>query len=151
MELADWGVTDEHVDPGEQLLRLVAQSSRRAAFYASLLQRSWEGDPDLPSAFTSAGLGALIGHRYLLTKDGDPVPVEEAIRGLVELEAAERERCARWSKMAIEAGLEARRVQLAEQEAATLHRAVVAALEAHGLGDRAAELLPAIATRLDVA
>ena len=68
-ELSAWGLTDEHVDPGETLLRLVAQSARRAALYSDLLRRAYEDDPSFPDAFAGANVAALIGHKYALTKE----------------------------------------------------------------------------------
>jgi len=44
------------------------------------------------------------------------VPVEEAIRGLVQLEATERDRCAKYAKAAIDAGVSERLVRLEESK-----------------------------------
>lgn len=133
VELAAWGLTDHTVDPGVTLLRLLAQSSRRAALYADLLERQYQGDPAFPEAFQAAGVSALIGHKYDLTKDGDPVAVEEAVRGLVVLEAGERDRCARFAKLALDAGIAERQVRLAEQQGALVADAIGRILDALGL------------------
>jgi hypothetical protein len=152
-ELSAWGLTDEHVDPGETLLRLVAQSARRAALYSDLLRRAYEDDPSFPDAFAGANVAALIGHKYALTKEGDRVAVEEAVRGLVELEAAERDRCARFCKLAIDAGLEERRVRLAEEQGAVIVSVIEAVLAGLGLSveqrSRVPVVVPAALRALD--
>lgn len=132
-ELTAWGLSDEHVDPGETLLRLVAQSARRAALYSDLLRKAFDGDPSFPKAFAGSGVSALIGHKYALTKEGDPVAVEEAARGLAQLEAAERDRLAKFCKLAIDAGLEERRVRLAEEQGAVIVSVIEQVLAGLGL------------------
>lgn len=105
-ELMNWGPADIKEDPGEVLLRLVAQSSRRVALYADLLQQQYDlADAGEDSTELPGGIHALIGHKYALTKSGDAVAVEEAIRGLVELEMREREFCLKASATAAGAGL----------------------------------------------
>lgn len=128
-ELDAWGLGDEHIDPAEQLLRMVAQSARRVALYGELLRQAYEGDPEFPAAFAGAGVAALIGHKFDLARDGTPVAVEEAVRGLVQLEGIERDRCARLCKTAIDAGLEKRRVELAEAQGALLVSVIERVLE----------------------
>lgn len=143
--LENWGITDELVDPGETLLRLVAQSARRAAFYADLLQLAYEQAEDdaqkdiedlvglgtpirLPS-----GVAALIGKKYTMTENYGRVAVGEAIRGLTTLEMHERKLCADFAEKAIRAGLAERQVRLAEQMGAVVVGAVKAALERAGI------------------
>lgn len=143
-EVSAWGLTDEHVDPAETLLRLVAQSSRRAALYSGLLERAYDGDPQFPAALAGSGVAALIGWKYDLARDGTAVPVEEAVRGLVTLEAGERDRCARFCKLAIDAGLEERRVRLAEAQGAMLVDAIERVLAALGLSEAQRALVPTV-------
>jgi len=124
-ELAEWGLGDTTVDPGEVLLRLVSQSAARCALYGNLLHQAYDTaeheDPDEPGNERSfplpRGLRALIGHKLAVTRGGDTVPVEEAIRGLVMLEGMERDRCASFATKAIAAGLAERQVRLAERQA----------------------------------
>lgn len=145
-ELAAWGVDDTLDDPGMVLLRLVTQSSRRAELYSELLAEQYErargdGEPstpvdlndrlgttDLPSA-----VSALIGHKVSAAgKDGDLFRSEEMIRGLVDLESQERDRCARFAKLALDAGIAERQVRLAEAQGvliANVLRAVFADAE----------------------
>lgn len=133
--LVDWGPTDTKEDPGEILLRLVAQSSRRVALYSDLLQQQYdkaaegEGTTELP-----AGVSALIGHKYALNKFGDAVPVEEAIRGLVELELKERELCSSFASKAVAAGLAERQVRIAERQGALIAQVLKAVIEDTVLG-----------------
>lgn len=143
-EVSAWRLDDEHVDPGEFLLRLVAQSARRVALYGELLRQAYEGDPEFPTALAGSGLAALVGHKYDLAKDGTPVAVEEALRGLVQLEAAERERGARWAKMAIDARLEKRRVELAESQGALIVSAIDRILEGLGLTEEQRARVPVV-------
>jgi hypothetical protein len=114
-ELEHWGIDSprESYNAGEILLKLMTQSADRVKFYSDLLQQQYalaaqgEDDTSLP-----AGVGALIGHEYALDHDGVRVPVKEAIRGLVELEGIERDRCATMASKAVAAGLAELKVRL---------------------------------------
>lgn len=165
-ELASWGLGDSTVDPGEVLLRLVSQSSARAELYAQLLSEAYDaaerlkaahdaeklievtehGDEpaakqvardDLKRIFTSGGVAALIGNTYDAA-NGSIYATGEAIRGLAQLEAAERDRCANFATKAIAAGLAERQVRLAEKQVQVALAAIDAALDAAGvpLADR---------------
>lgn len=115
-ELGRWGLGDVHVDPGEVLLRLVSQSARRAEDYAAELEKHVADSPTLREA--------LVAQAY-----GEFGPVGEYIRGLVVLEAQERDRCAGMAAKAIAAGLATRQVELAErmgQQMSEVLRAVLA-------------------------
>jgi hypothetical protein len=134
-EMSKWVPGDMTIDPGEALLRLVTQSSRRAALYASLLEQQYERAAnggtaaDLPG-----GVSVLIGYKYSLDKEGNAVPVEEAIRGLVELEIRERELLAGFASKAIAAGLAERQVRIAEKQGALLADVLRAVLADPALG-----------------
>lgn len=134
-ELLRWKVSDTTLDPGEVLLRLVTQAAHRAELYAELLEQQYTRaaagaeDSDLP-----AGVSALIGHRYDLDKDGNAVPVEEAIRGLVQLEGTERDRAAGFAAKAIAAGLAERAVRLAEKQHQIIAQLIQAVLSDPELG-----------------
>lgn len=147
-EVSSWGLTDEHVDPGETLLRLVSQSARRANLYAGLLERAYdaagrlhaavadghdpgaEGDAEMPNPAGNAlrdleqildtgGVGVLIGKTWASAgADGLIYASGEAVRALARLEAEERDRCANFAAKAVAAGLAERQVRLAEQQAA---------------------------------
>ena len=106
-ELMHWGLDAPTVDPGETLLKLVSQSSARAERYAVELE-------ELASEHDTL--------RDALIRDihGEFGPVGEYARGLVTLEAQERERCANWCVKAIAAGLAERTVRLAERQGALI-------------------------------
>lgn len=108
LELAGWSLgATPLVDPSEQFLRLIAQSAKRAADLSELLSAD----------FMDRGVASLIGVHYTADADGKkPVPSGDYIRGLTRLEAEERERCASWCAKAIVAGIEERRVRLAEKQ-----------------------------------
>lgn len=122
-ELMDWGVNDDYVDPAQTMLRLLAQSTRRAEFYSVLLERAFQRKADVAADDALAGLAALIGHRYGITKDGDRLPLEEAVRALPVLEAEERERAFRFAKLAHDAGLAQRRIDLEESLGRRIYQA----------------------------
>jgi hypothetical protein len=143
-ELIGWGLGDTTVDPGEVLLRLVTQSAARAERYALLLEEAYEaaermkqahdagvqietpGDEladtaetarrDLDRIFNTGGVAALVGNTYGAAKDVGIYVTGEAIRGLADLEAKERERCANFASKAVAAGLNERMVRLAERQ-----------------------------------
>lgn len=154
-ELAEWGLSDTTVDPGEVLLRLVAQSAARCSLYAALLDQAYEtaraepvegsGEREFP---LDRGLRALIGHKYGITRSGDLVPVEEAIRGLVLLEGLERDRCASFAAKAIAAGLAERQVRVAEAQAAQVVTAIRAVLGRLGIDPGSVEAVEAVTAEL---
>jgi hypothetical protein len=134
-EVAKWGLQDITEDPGEVLLRLVTQSSRRAALYASLLEEQYERAAAGEETTTlPSRIGVLIGRKFALNKEGRPVPVEEAIRGLVELEMRERELCGSFASKAIAAGLAERQVRIAERMGAAIADVLRAVLADPALG-----------------
>lgn len=98
-----WGFIDVTVDPGETLLMLVTQSKIRAQRYAEELERLVGERPELRDAL----IGDVAGE---FGKAG------EFIKGLVILEAQERDRCANFCRLAIAAGLAERQVRMAERQ-----------------------------------
>jgi hypothetical protein len=134
-ELTAWGFNDEILDPGSVLLKLLAQSSRRVELYSSLLEEQYaKADNGDTETTLPARVGTLIGREYALNSEGRPVPIKEAIRGLVELEGLERDRCGRLASIALNAGLEERRVRLAEQAGAMISGVLKAVLSDPRLG-----------------
>jgi hypothetical protein len=159
--LDDWGINEDLIDPGTQLLRLVAQSARRAAFYAELLQSAYNAAEEEAIAQTEelvglghpfrmpGGIAALIGKKYKVTENYGTMAVGEAIRGLVELELHERKVCADFAEKAIRAGLAERQVRLAEQQGAAIIAAITIALDRAGIvGPARLEAQDAAATYL---
>jgi hypothetical protein len=118
-------------DAGEVLLKLVTQAAYRVELYSSLLAEAYilaEQGQELDPLMRKGGVGVLIGYRYGVDRMGNTFPVEEAIRGLVRLEAEERDRCANFATKAIAAGLAERQVRLAEQQGAMLYAVLNAVL-----------------------
>jgi hypothetical protein len=151
-EVLNWGLGDSTVDPGEVLLRLVTQSAARAEMYARLLEEAYEAAErlkqahdagefkiedsdtaatarrDLDRIFNTGGVAALVGNTCGAAKDVGVYVTGEAIRGLADLEAKERERCANFATKAIAAGLAERTVRVAERQGQLMVEMVQAAL-----------------------
>jgi hypothetical protein len=170
VELSKWGLTDRTLDPGETLLRLMTQAVYRAEHYSRLLEEAYEAAErlrvaddasmhdlppnadtradrdravqDLARVFATGGIAALIGHTYSADKEGGVFATGEAIRGLVQLEAQERDRAAMFATKALAAGIAERQVRLAESQGALLAergRAYIAGvIDALGLDQAAA-------------
>jgi len=161
-EVSAWGLTDQHADPGEVLLRLVTQSSARVQRYSALLEEAYDAaerlkraneaqsliseaaldreptvDPetgkplyepadvqqakaDLERIFNLGGVAALVGATYSASNSGALYATGEAIRGLADLEAKERDRCAGFAAKAIAAGLAERQIRMAEKVGAQI-------------------------------
>lgn len=151
-DLLQWGLNDTTEDPGEVLLRLVTQASRRAALYADLLERQYQAAAHSSTADMAdlpIGVAALIGFKYSSDNTGKLYEVEEAIRGLVQLEAQERDRCAKFAKTALDAGIAERQVRLAERQGeliAAVLRAVLSDPEL-GLTEQQMKAVPHVALR----
>jgi hypothetical protein len=178
LELRRWGLNgdEELADPGQVLLRLVTQSANRAEFYASLLAEAYDAaerlraaattagqlpphadNPtdtdraleDLDRVFATGGLSALIGVKWAAAgKDGHLFQAEEGIRGLVRLEAEERDRCAGMAAKAVAAGLAERQVRLAEQQGALVAELIRASLADLGLDPADPRVMQVVSTRL---
>lgn len=118
-ELESWGLGDTTLDPGEVLLRLVSQAAVRAEVYATEVARMAD----------EHGLhDALVGDQLVMEpQTGKLHKVAEYVRGLASLEAAERDRCARFAEKAIAAGLAERQVRLAERTGALIEQVLTAA------------------------
>lgn len=107
LELAKWSLPgSDLVDPAQQFLRLITQSAIRAGHLSELLQ----------AEFMDKGIAGLIGVAYTQDADGRPRPTAEYVRGLTRLEMDERKLCADWCAKALAAGIEERRVRLAERQ-----------------------------------
>lgn len=124
-EIDWWGLGDTTVDPGETLLRLLSQAVARAEKYAAQVAAQVE----------EHGLyDALVGDRLIQDPDsGRVTKIDEYVRAMALIEAQERDRAARFAKMAIEAGLAERQVRLAERQGALIEQVLVAAFEHLGL------------------
>lgn len=169
---------DDLTDPGVTLLKLVTQSAQRADFYAGLLAEAYDAAErlaasehpptadqvpgqrpnatdaeraaeDLDRIFTTGGVAALISYKYgAAGKDGNLYAAEEALRGLVRLEAEERDRCAAFATKAVAAGLAERQVRLAEQQGALIAQVLRAALSDLGYDPADPKVARVVSTRL---
>jgi hypothetical protein len=173
-EVMNWGLGDTAVDPGEVLLRLVTQSAARAETYARLLPEAFDaaerlkqaheeganvealGDEnadtaetarDLDRIFNTGGVAALVGNTYGAAKDVGVYVTGEAIRGLADLEAKERERCANFASKAVAAGLNERMVRLAERQGELLAQVIRGVLDELGLSAEQKQLAPEVVRR----
>jgi hypothetical protein len=83
---------------------------------------------DLDRIFNTGSVAALVGNTYGAAKDVGVYVTGEAIRGLADLEAKERERCASFATKAVAAGLAERTVRVAERQGQLMVEMVQAAL-----------------------
>jgi hypothetical protein len=108
-EVLSWRLGDAVDDPGEVLLRLVTQSRMRAdTLAAEIDERIAAGRELYGDEFTLSSI--LVGSTYF-----EGQKTGEYIRGLVQLEAQERDRMAGFAAKAVAAGLGERMVRQAEQ------------------------------------
>lgn len=159
LALQEWGIRPgEVVDPGETFLALIAQSSRRVQRYAELLGTvvmkaaqitAVEDGRETPARsetvedlFAHGELAGLLGPAYALDMFGNRIQIGEQIRALTKLEAEERDRLASWCQKAIAAGLEERRVRMAEQQGAQLAAVIRAFVGELGLTVGQREQIP---------
>ncbi len=108
----------------EVFAKLAALAMAKAEFYGQLLATQYEaygeqieldgwneGDDYNPGRHNGS-TRALIGPVLGLAKDGTPVPIGEAVRALVKLEAEERDRAADLAYKGIRVGIEAKQVDV---------------------------------------
>jgi hypothetical protein len=126
-ELLSWGVTDQTIDPGTQLLRLVTQSAARAEMYAQELKALVDESPSLREA--------LVAETWSATEQGDLYKTGEYIRGLAQLEAQERDRCASFCTKAVAAGLMKQQADLAKAQGELLVKSLQVILDRVSLTD----------------
>lgn len=92
-----------------------------------------QANADLDRIFNTGGVAALVGQTYSASNTGSVYATGEAIRGLAQLEATERDRAARFAKLALDAGIAERQVRLAEKQTAIVEKALLATLDDLGL------------------
>lgn len=147
-EVMRWTIGDATDDPGEVLLRLVTQSRMRVDAYAQVIEEKITAGQKLyGDAFNLERI--LIGDNMTVTMDGDAVKTSEYIRGVVQLEATERDRLAGFAAKAIGAGLAERQVRVAERQGellAELMRAVMSDPEL-GFTESQREAMPRVFRR----
>lgn len=176
-EVQAWGLGDSTVDPGEVLLRLVSQSAARAERYSALLEEAYDAADrlrvaydaerivveqayeefdekasmqvaraDLDRIFNTGGVAALVGNTYD-DANGSIYATGEAIRGLAQLEAQERDRCATFAAKAIAAGLAERTVRLAERQGEMIASVLMAVFDDLDLTDEQRDGAPDVIRR----
>lgn len=173
VELSKWGISDRTLDPGVTLLQLMTQSFQRAKLYGELLEEAYDAaerlqgaeigelppsvdskadrdraQQDLQRIFSAGGVSTLIGHTYSADKEGGVFATGEAIRGLVQLEAQERDRAAGMAAKAVAAGLATRQVELAEKQGALVADVIRAVLTQLGHDLTNPEVLRVVSTQL---
>jgi hypothetical protein len=102
---------------------------------------------DLDRIFNTGGVAALVGNTYGAAKDVGVYVTGEAIRGLADLEAKERERCANFASKAVAAGLAERTVRIAERQGQLMVEMVQAALRKVDLSPEQASAFKAALAR----
>lgn len=119
------------VDPGEGLMELVREAAGNVEFYRSLIQ-DMPVHPAVGDAVTTTVDSSLYGPTY----HQSGIPTGEAKRNiLLVMYDDERDRFAKYCDMALKAGVEERRVRLAESDAREFFDGIGEAI-------KAAELTP---------
>lgn len=144
------------VAPAEAVLGMLQLSWLRARMYGSLLQAQVDvegenagaavagaaaGDDD---ARSEGGTSGLIGHTYASGKDVGVFASGEAVRALVALEAAERDRVVRVAKTAHDMGIAEREIRLAEAQGVMLAAVVRRILDRLELTEAQRRLIPVV-------
>ncbi|MEV4179916.1 hypothetical protein AB0J28_00535 [Streptosporangium canum] len=147
--LSAWRAVPGHVEvsPADAVMAMLQMSWARVHVYASLLERQVaDAERDDPRG-TGQGEG-LIGHTRSASADVGVYETGEAVRGLAQLEAAERDRCVRFAKTAHDMGIADREIRLAEGQGMLLAQAISRILDALDLtaGQRARvpEVVPGV-------
>lgn len=113
------GAGAETMDYRMAVLGVLQMSWLRLAAYSELLRKQSVEDLNNVQVLnpkTVPGTSGLIGYRYgAAGKDGNIYAVSEEVRGLVALEAAERDRVVKYAKTAHDMGISSRLTDLAER------------------------------------
>lgn len=139
---------DPTVDPSEVMAKVMQVTFLRWAWLAGMLGDQTEQDSGERVASGEVRVpgptGGLVGFTF-----GPTGITGEAPRGLVILEAAERERAARFAKAAHDMGIRDREIRLAENQAAAIVNIINGVLSAVGLTpDQAARVPDAVAAAM---
>jgi hypothetical protein len=161
--------------PVKRCSALVTQSAAPAVRYVMLLEEAYEaaerlrqahdagmqidapGDEladtaetarrDLDRIFNTGGVAAPVGNTYGAAKDVGIYVTGEAIRGLADLEAKERERCANFASKAVATALVERTVRITERQGQLVVKMVQAALREVDLSPEQASAFKAALAR----
>lgn len=140
------------------VLGMLQMSWLRVHLYAGLLRQQVEaaqggrtdGDAAGRSGGRSGSVGAgegLIGHTHGAVKDVGIYATGEAVRGLAQLDAAERDRCVRYAKTAHDMGIAEQQVKVAEQQGEMIAAAIRRILDALSLSAEQRAIAPAVVAR----
>ncbi|MFI6793642.1 hypothetical protein ACIBG4_40560 [Nonomuraea sp. NPDC050383] len=131
----------QDVSPAEAVMAMLQMSWARVHIYAGLLEQQLaEADP---TRGTGYGEG-LVGHTFSASPSVGVYESGEAVRGLAQLEAAERDRCVRYAKTAHDMGIADREIRLAEAQGALLAGAISRILDGLELSAAQRALVPTI-------
>lgn len=101
----------------QQVTAAQAEAARDPAIQAAAAEAFVRGLVEQEAGARPVGPGVgLIGHTYSGVKDIGIFATGEALRGLTQLEAQERDRCVKYAKTAHDMGIAEREVKLAEQQ-----------------------------------
>ena len=124
------------VSATQAVLGMLQMSWLRVHLYARLLNEQVDGAQDARDDGPGRGAGGvgpgagLVGHTFSGVKDIGIFATGEAIRGLAQLEAAERDRCVKYAKTAHDMGIAEAQVEIAKQQAAIFAAAFIRTLNA---------------------
>lgn len=83
---------------------------------------------DLETIFAQGGVTALVGKKYDVDRNGRIFPVDEGIRGLVQLEKDAHTMLAKCCALAVQAKVSEARIQLAEQAGVMIQAVILGVL-----------------------
>lgn len=133
-EVMQWGLGDTDADPGEMLLRLIDQAKDRVERLSQ----------EIDTQVAQHGLmGAMTGESFVMSDDGKLQKVGEYVRALAALENQERDRLAKFSTLAINAGLAERQTRLAERQGLLIEAVLASVFDEIGLTVEQRALAPA--------
>lgn len=133
------------VEPARAVLGMLHMSWTRVHLLAGMLEQQvdrdglraedsvedGDGSGAPRSGFAVPGdSGGLIGHTFAADKQAGVFASGEAVRGLAQLEAQERDRCVRFAKAAHDMGIADREIDLAERQARGVALGLAAVLNA---------------------
>ncbi|WP_256789831.1 hypothetical protein [Frankia sp. AvcI1] len=153
-------------NPVDTLLRLMTITFDRAMFYADLQQEAYDAAErlrasaaqpggidedaarDLDEVLARGGIATLVGKTWAADRDAGIYATGEALRGLTQMEYAERKLAAEMSTKAIAGGLAERQTKLLEQQAQLIAGFATALARRLGLDPTAPEVRASIAAEL---
>lgn len=137
VELSRWGMdgNTDLADPGETLLRLLTQSKIRAELYSAEVSKMVD-EHGMQEALTG-DVQVIDPQSGTLTK------INEYVRAMAQLELQERDRCAKFAKLALDAGIAERQVRIAERQGALIEQVLMTAFERMDLSADQRQLAPA--------